>query len=131
MQSKVIGISLKDRGAILPAGHTANAAYWYDVSSGNWMSSTYYMKELPPWVNEFNKKELVKKYLSKPWTTLWPIERYTESISDDNEYEGKFTGEKKPVFPHNLHELMKQNGELGLIRITPFGLTICARLKPS
>ena len=67
--SKVIGIALKDRGAILPAGHNANAAYWYDASNGNWVTSTYYMNELPAWVINFNKEELAKKYLSQQWTT--------------------------------------------------------------
>ncbi|MDA1148927.1 MAG: alkaline phosphatase family protein, partial [Bacteroidetes bacterium] len=47
-KSKVIGIAIKDRGAILPVGHTANAAYWFEGrSTGNWISSTYYMEELP------------------------------------------------------------------------------------
>jgi hypothetical protein len=53
-RSKVIGIALKDRGSILPAGHSANAAYWFDDVSGNWVTSTYYMKELPTWVQQFN-----------------------------------------------------------------------------
>jgi len=84
MKSKVIGIALKDRSAILPAGHTANAAYWYDGSLGHFITSTYYMKELPTWVQEFNKKELAKKYLSQPWNTLLPIDMYTESLPDYN-----------------------------------------------
>ena len=121
MKSKVIGIALKDRSAILPAGHTANAAYWYDGSSGGFISSTYYMKELPVWVQDFNKKELAKKYLSQPWNTLLPIEQYTESLPDDNKYETVAKGETKPVFPHNLPELMSKNGGLNLIRSTPFG----------
>lgn len=121
MKSKVIGIALKDRSAILPAGHTANAAYWYDGSIGSFISSTYYMNELPIWVQEFNKKELPKKYLSQPWNTLLPIDQYTESLSDDNKYETIAKGETKPVFPHDLPKLMAANGGLGLIRNTPFG----------
>ena len=53
-QSKVIGISLKDRGAILPAGHAADAAYWYDAKNGIFISSTYYQNALPEWVKKFN-----------------------------------------------------------------------------
>ena len=64
-QSKVIGVSLKDRGAILPAGHAANAAYWMDVNSGRFISSTYYMQELPKWVRDFNAKGLTAQYLKK------------------------------------------------------------------
>ena len=124
MKSKVIGIALKDRSAILPAGHTANAAYWYDGSVGSFISSTYYMKELPQWVKEFNKRELPKKYLSQTWNTILPIERYTESLADDNKYESKNKGETKAVFPHNLPELMKDNGGLDMIRETPFGNTL-------
>ena len=54
--AKVIGVSLKDRAAILPAGHSADAAYWIDNATGNFITSTYYMKELPGWVKAFNKK---------------------------------------------------------------------------
>ncbi len=121
MKSKVIGIALKDRSAIMPAGHTANAAYWYDGGIGSFISSTYYMTQLPQWVQDFNKKELPKKYLSQPWNTLLPIEQYTESIVDDNKYETLAKGETKPVFPHNLPALMAANGGLNLIRSTPFG----------
>ncbi|MDQ3048482.1 MAG: alkaline phosphatase family protein [Bacteroidota bacterium] len=121
MKSKVIGIALKDRSAILPAGHTANAAYWFDGSIGGFITSTYYMKELPKWVQDFNNKKLPAKYLSQPWNTLLPIDQYTESLPDDNKYEFIAKGETKPVFPHNLPEMMKLNGGLGMIRNTPFG----------
>src|SRR4026207_1501918 len=57
-QGKVIGIAIKDRGGILPAGHSANAAYWYDAKLGYFISSTYYMQELPAWVKDFNGKKL-------------------------------------------------------------------------
>ncbi|RYG42860.1 MAG: alkaline phosphatase family protein, partial [Chitinophagaceae bacterium] len=70
-KSKVIGISLKDRGAILPAGHFANAAYWMDEESGNWITSTYYMKRLPAWVQKFNDSRFVEKYLDRDWNTLY------------------------------------------------------------
>ncbi|MCX6295929.1 MAG: alkaline phosphatase family protein [Bacteroidetes bacterium] len=124
MKSKVIGIALKDRSAILPAGHTANAAYWFDGSSGCFISSSYYMAALPQWVQDFNKKELAKLYLSKPWNTLLPIDQYTESLSDDNKYETIAKGETKPVFPHDLPKLAPENGGFGMIRNTPFGNTL-------
>ena len=56
-QSKVIGIAIKDRGAIVTAGHSANAAYWYDPQAGNWITSTYYMNDLPQWVKDLNEKK--------------------------------------------------------------------------
>jgi predicted AlkP superfamily pyrophosphatase or phosphodiesterase len=125
-RSKVIGIGLKDRGAILPAGHSANAAYWFDPSTGNWISSTYYMKELPGWLKTFNSKKIPDKYLQSEWSTLLPIEKYTESTADNNNYEDPFTGEVNPVFPHNLHAIRKGNYEL--IKETPFGNSLTTDL---
>ncbi len=124
MKSKVIGIALKDRSAIFPAGHSANAAYWFDGSNGCFITSSYYMNELPKWVQAFNQKELPKKYLSQTWNTLLPIEQYTESLPDDNKYETLSKGELKPVFPHDLAKLYPANGGLGMIRGTPFGNTL-------
>jgi predicted AlkP superfamily pyrophosphatase or phosphodiesterase len=65
--SEVIGISLKDRAAILPAGHAANAAYWFEHESGQFVSSTYYMQDLPAWVQAFNKSDAANKYASAKW----------------------------------------------------------------
>src|SRR5690554_1249471 len=116
-RSKVVGISRKDRGAILPAGHTGEA-YWFKGSTGNFISSSYYMDELPDWVKAFNSRNMAKEYL-KPWETLLPIEEYIESMPDDNPYENMFKGEAAPVFPHNLPEIAKTEG-LGIISSTPF-----------
>jgi predicted AlkP superfamily pyrophosphatase or phosphodiesterase len=124
MQAKVIGISQKDRASILPAGHAANAAYWYDGSNGAFISSTFYMQQLPSWVSAFNDKKLPEKYLSQDWNTLLPINAYTESMPDDNPFEGAFKGESKPVFPHKLSELKEKNKGLNMIRATPFGNTL-------
>lgn len=120
-KSKVIGISQKDRASILPAGHRADAAYWLDDSTGNFITSTYYMKFLPQWVLKFNQQERVKKYLSNPWYAYLNLNAYTESMSDDNPYERPYKTESAPIFPHNLPVLMEKNGGLGLIKATPFG----------
>jgi len=66
-RSHVIGISLKDRAAILPAGHMANGAYWFDLDSGNFVSSTYYFSDLPAWVKEFNNGRPGEKYRGLTW----------------------------------------------------------------
>lgn len=120
-RSKVIGIALKDRGGILPAGHTANAAYWYDDKSGNWITSTYYMKDLPQWVKDFNDQKLPEMYLKQDWSTLYPLDTYVQSTADDNKYEGKFAGTNAPTLPVKTSDLYK--GKLGLIRSVPFGNT--------
>jgi len=122
MQSKVIGVCIKDRGSILPAGHAANAAYWYDGTNGAWITSTYYMQQLPQWAQEFNSRKLPDKYLSQPWTTLLPLTQYTESTLDDNDFEKAFSGEPRPVFPHDLPKLKGNSWDI--IRSTPFGNTL-------
>ena len=118
-QSRVVGISLKDRAAILPAGHTANAAFWLDDASGNFISSTYYMDKLPAAVEQFNKEKNIEKYLAGDWNTLYPINTYVESDSDSESYEGKLPGETAPVFPHPIKDAYQKNH--GLFRVTPFG----------
>jgi len=120
-QSKVIGIAIKDRGAILPAGHSANAAYWYDGTSGNWISSTYYMEQLPLWVSKFNDKKYQDSFYQRDWNTLYPINTYTQSDKDNAAYEGKFGHEAAPVFPHELKS--KTGKDYGMIRSTPYGNT--------
>jgi len=120
--SKVIGIALKDRGGILPAGHTANAAYWFDDKNGAWITSTYYMKELPKWVSDFNDQKIPETYLKTDWTTLYPINTYLQSTDDNNKYEGPFKGMDAPTMPVKTSGLYKNN--LGLIRTTPYGNTM-------
>ncbi len=122
MNGKVIGISIKDRGSILPAGHSANAAYWYDGNNiGNWISSSYYMKELPKWVRDFNKAKKVDDYLNQTWNTYYDISTYNESIDDNNSYEQKLKGKSTATFPYDLPELRSLNNNYSLINETPFG----------
>lgn len=121
-RSRVIGIAIKDRGGILPAGHTANAAYWFDDKTGNWISSTYYMKQLPAWLDKLNAQRLPEKYLKQNWNTLYPISTYIQSTGDNMRYEGKFSGTDAPVFPVLTSTMAKQ--DFGIIRTTPYGNTL-------
>ncbi|HWX53491.1 MAG TPA: alkaline phosphatase family protein [Verrucomicrobiae bacterium] len=66
-RSKVIGISVKDRSSILPSGHMADAAYWFDNDSNHFVSSTYYMNDLPAWVKKVNQDRPTAKYLGAEW----------------------------------------------------------------
>ncbi|MDQ0964603.1 putative AlkP superfamily pyrophosphatase or phosphodiesterase [Flavobacterium sp. W4I14] len=116
-KGKVIGISLKDRGSILPAGHAANAAYWYQGSTGNWITSTYYMKEVPTWIADYNKLKLANKFYAKNWETLYPMNSYVNSTADEKAYEGKSS-----TFPHQLTQNIDKNFDA--IRSTPYGNTI-------
>lgn len=119
-RSKVIGISIKDRAAILPAGHSADAAYWFDPTNGHFITSTYYTDKLPEWVNKFNDRNLPEKYLKQDWNTLYPIETYTASSADDNDFEQPFSENGTPTMPVRTSKLYKTKG-YGLISSTPYG----------
>ncbi len=123
-RAKVIGVSIKDRGAVLPAGHMPDGAYWYDSKTGNMITSTYYKDALPKWVQEFNERKLADKYLNQEWNTLLPINQYTEVGPDDSPNEGRWKGKDKPTFPYNLPELRKQMGVFSLLTMTPWGNNI-------
>ena len=125
-RAKVIGISIKDRGAILPAGHAADAAYWFEGSDqGNFISSSFYMDQLPQWVTDFNALKKAEEYL-KTWNTLYPIETYTASGSDLNDFEKAPKGKQAAVFPYDLNKLKAENGNYSLIKATPYGNSIVA-----
>ena len=66
-ETKIIGVSIKDRGAILPSGHMANGAYWYDNDSNHWVTSTYYRAELPEWVTKLNNEAMYRQHLGASW----------------------------------------------------------------
>jgi len=121
-RSKVVGVSLKDRAAILPAGHAANAAFWLDDSNGRFVTSTFYMQELPEWVQRFNDRKVPEQLMSRPWETLYPVNTYQHSTADNVDWEGTFTGETAPVFPHNMPEIYKK--DRGSLRVTPSGNTL-------
>tara|TARA_R110002050_G_scaffold109799_1_gene221352 strand:+ start:79872 stop:81530 length:1659 start_codon:yes stop_codon:yes gene_type:complete len=118
---KSIGVSLKDRAAIFPAGKLADGAYWFKGGEeGKFITSTYYMNELPSWVNSFNDQKKPDSYLGQNWETLLPIEKYIESNPDNNAYEQGLEEGVNPVFPYELNRLKETKG-YSLIKSTPFG----------
>lgn len=126
MKGKTIGISIKDRGAILPAGHTADAAYWFHgKNEGVFISSSFYIKELPKWVKAFNESNIVESYL-KDWNTLYDINTYTESGSDLNNFEDGFKGKETATFPYDLAALKDKNGGFDILKSTPYGNSFVA-----
>lgn len=122
-QAKVVGVSLKDRASILPAGHHPTGAYWFDDTTGNFVTSSYYMNQLPKWMNDFNAQKMPDQLVKNGWNTLLPIAEYTESSPDNSPWEGLLGSAKTPTFPYsNLaadYQLKKDN-----IRSTPFGNTL-------
>lgn len=128
-RSKVFGFSLKDRGSILPAGHMANGAFWLDDSTGNFMTSSYYMTALPNWLQAFNAANKVDSFLALDWNTYFPINTYQQSLADQNTFEGFFKGESASTFPHLTHAFMGK--DKGVIRKIPAGNSLTFQVATS
>lgn len=120
--SKVFSVAIKDYAAILSAGKLANAAFWYDYLSGNFVTSTYYKYEKINWIEEFNNKKFSEIYINRTWNTSLDISVYKESLSDDNSYESGFDGKK--TFPYNLSQLRTNYKNYELLLYTPFSNTL-------
>jgi len=127
-RSKSIGISIKDRGAILTAGHSGNGAYWFDEKSGDWVTSSYYMDELPKWVQRFNSnKKRLDSLKSLTWTPLLgKTEAYIESTGDNQPWEESLNKNAAPVFPYVLSEIAKT--DYSVIPNTPWGNWLTTQL---
>lgn len=125
-RSKVIGISIKDRGAILPAGHAADAAYWYrGGGEGTFISSSFYINELPQWVKDYNASNPSQPYM-REWNTLYPLSTYTASGTDLNDFEKAPRGKETATFPYDLPALQDENGGYSLLKATPYGNSLVA-----
>lgn len=119
-RAKVVGVALKDRGSILPAGHAADGAYWFDSKDGNWITSTFYRPNLPAWVQAYNNRHLPDEFMKQKWEPLLALNKYVESTTDDQPYEATLVGETKSVFPHEF-VLMSGQSRYEVLRATPFG----------
>jgi len=122
-EAKVFAVALKDRSAILPAGHAANAAYWFDDESGNFITSTWYQNQLPDWLQKFNAEKKYVKYLSNIWSPLFPIETYTNSLPDENRYESAPNKKEKSVFNYEYKSFIEKNSP-SILKATPWGNSI-------
>ena len=119
--SKTISVAIKDRGSILMGGKTADAAYWYyGKERAQWITSNYYMNELPDWVNNFNNEDNLEKYL-EDWVPFEEITNYDNYEIDDNNYEKQFKGKDNSAFPYSIKSLMKHNDCFDMIKETPYG----------
>jgi predicted AlkP superfamily pyrophosphatase or phosphodiesterase len=123
-KSKVIGIAIKDRGAILPAGHSANAAYWYDKNTGSFISSNHYITQLPAWVNTLNDRKLVDSFYKLGWQQRLTNKVYLDyCTADENNYESRALGKDAKGFPYNnLSQFI--NKDYSKIISTPYGNTL-------
>lgn len=121
-EAKVISLSIKNRGAILPGGHKSDGSYWYDPSTGDFITSNYYKKELPMWLQNFNAKKHVSSYMQQTWNTLLPIENYTESGTDNSPYEELIFENTSPTFPYTFTQL-DDSKKMSAFTATPFANT--------
>lgn len=126
-RSKVVGVSLKDRASILPAGHNPTGAFWFDEGTGNFVTSSYYMNELPQWLKNFNAQNWGEKLVANGWTTSLPISQYTESTADDVPWEQLLGSAKNPTFPYN-NLAADYAAKKGIIRTTPFGNSLTLKV---
>lgn len=119
-KSKIVSASIKDRGAVIPGGHLADQVYWYDKNNGNFISSTYYMDNLPAWVIRFNAAHYAESYMNKEWNLLLPYENYSFAIADDSPWEEDVFSENKHTFPHSFSNL-SEDDKIRKLPDSPFG----------
>lgn len=117
--AKVVSLSIKNRGAILPGGHLSDGSYWFDYSSGKMITSSFYAQQLPSWVVAFNDRKFADSAALTTWSTLLPIDRYVESQSDDRPYEQLLPGKTTPTFPYDLNEMTGGVVNYDLFTVTP------------
>ncbi|HEX7691163.1 MAG TPA: alkaline phosphatase PafA [Sediminibacterium sp.] len=126
-RSKVIGIAIKDRGAILPAGHSANGAFWYEGKTGNFITSTWYMNTLPDWVTRFNSRKIVDSLFRLNWKLSMPAAAYAPYATEDvKPYESRPLGSKAEGFPYDLSNFAGR--DYGKISSTPWGNTLTVEM---
>jgi len=123
-RSKVYSVGVREQSAIFSAGHAADGAFWYDNTTGTWMSSTYYMDALPPWVNDFNAMKYSETYLNTTWNLFKHASDYSSCLPDSNKFETGFNGIN--YFPYDINKLSKPAGRnstrnFAFLRETPFG----------
>lgn len=119
-KAKVFAVALKDRSAILPAGHAANAAFWFDDESGNFISSSWYLNQLPEWLQKLNAEKKCLSYLANTWSPLYPINTYTNSIQDENPYEAVPNKKLSSTFNYEYKNYVEKKS-VGIIKATPYG----------
>lgn len=99
-RSRVVGVSLKNRAAILPTGRMADAAYWLSSQTGGFISSTYYFERLPGWVESFNSQKPSDKFFGAKWERLLPASEYERRAGADDTPWEKGDGKLSSTFPH-------------------------------
>jgi predicted AlkP superfamily pyrophosphatase or phosphodiesterase len=122
-KSKIYAVGIKEYSAIFSAGHAADGVFWYDNTTGTWMSSTYYVDSLPSWVIDFNAMNYSETYLNKTWNLLRQASDYAVCLPDSNKFEAGFNSIN--YFPYDINKISKPEGRksernFAFLRETPF-----------
>ncbi|HMQ77489.1 MAG TPA: alkaline phosphatase family protein [Flavobacteriales bacterium] len=129
-RSITVGVSMKDRGAILPIGRTGDAAYWFmEDADGRFGTSTWYAKELPEWMRAFNARDLVQEHLKERWEPLLPLDRYHVALPDENPYEYPIPGAQVARLPVDLGQAFIASGNsMEVVKHAPAALELTTAL---
>jgi predicted AlkP superfamily pyrophosphatase or phosphodiesterase len=117
--SRVVGVSGKDRSAVLMAGRRADAAYWYESGHGGFITSTYYMSAPPPWLVAWNRKPYPDRYAGQTWTRLLPDDATYRKYAGEDAVPGEWDN-KDTTFPHSIRGKPPSPGFYDDFRRTPF-----------
>ena len=118
-KSKVVSVSLNPASAILPAGHIADAAYWFDDVSGNWVTSSYYADSLPQWLNEFNAKKFPDMYIGKDWLPMLSVDKYRAGSEKGKSRNAGFSDDH--VLGKKINTFIKKNKQYTRLKANPSG----------
>ncbi len=119
-KSKVFSLALNAESAAFSAGHAADGVFWFDNKTGRMISSSFYINLFPDWVRIFNSQGLAEQYAYRNWTTLLPINTYTESLEDEYLLEKGYYNQWN-TFPHTITKYVKKANSLAPVKTTPFG----------
>ncbi len=129
-RSQVVSVSLKDRAAILLAGPSGDAAYWYETNGGNFVTSSYYMAAVPPWLEKWNAQHFSDQFAGKPWTRLLSDEKLYEKFAGPDAVEGEWD-RRETRFPHSIRAKPPLPRYYDDFRRTPFAddMTLAVALQ--
>lgn len=116
--AKVVGVSLKDRAAVLMAGHRADAAYWYESAEGRFITSSFYLRQAPAWLERWNAQHYVDRFAGQSWTRLRNDERLYQQYAGKDAASGEWDLQDI-VFPHAIVGTPRQKEFYENFRRTP------------
>lgn len=129
-RARVFSVSMKDRASILPGGHRADMAFWWDKKVGAWQSGSFYGDSLPSWVAAVNSRREVDAYYRMGWRPLYPLGTYVQSTLDSQVYESGVVDREVSSFPYDLRGFL-ESGNFGAIISTPFANNLTADFAKS